>query len=47
MKKTTKSGCGHLKKVEKKSRELAVTRAVLATKADLRRMRNAPEHKPA
>jgi hypothetical protein len=47
MKKTGKSGCGHLKKMEKQSRELAVGRAILETQADLRRMRNRSQRKPA
>ncbi len=38
MKKTGKSGLGHLKKMEKKSRKMAAGRAVLAAAADTKKL---------
>jgi len=38
MKKTGKSGLGHLKKMEKKSRKMAAGRSVLAAAADAKKL---------
>lgn len=38
MKKTGKSGLGHLKKMEKKSRQMTIGRAVLAAAADTKKV---------
>ena len=38
MKKTGKAGLGHLKKVEKKSRQMTIGRAVMAAAADTKKV---------
>lgn len=38
MKKTGKAGLGHLKKMEKKSRQMTIGRAVLAAEADTKKI---------
>jgi len=42
MKKTGKAGLGHLKKMEKKSRQMTVGRAVLQAAADTKKMQRRP-----
>jgi hypothetical protein len=42
MKKTGKAGLGHLKKMEKKSRQMAIGRALLQAAADEKKMERKP-----
>ena len=42
MKKTGKAGLGHLKKMEKKSRQMTIGRAVLEAAADTKKVARKP-----